>query len=298
MAPSPPSINFDVPRSICSSGKGMLRGLGKSSQVYLAHVCLGIIILYFATVLPYTRGTESIVDFSKKNAGRTVMNLGLLAGCVALLAQLRFPNVVKDAQECARPADRSIVWSDGTTLWYREGLFFTLFLLSLVFGLCTFAPGTILHFDPASVLPGKEASAAAHGVLRALCVVPIVAFGFYIYKVLVKKMELVKPVQSRMYFWERPLAGYFSAAFLFVLPYLIRPRFFVDRNGGGMGTLRPFEKVLRVWKKIATFRVVPAISLFAALYVVVWRLQGGLFLGASRAKELRRSIARATLKTD
>lgn len=110
----------------------------KDNQTYLTHVAISIVIIYFIVILCYTRGTESIIDFSKSNIGRTLVNIGIFILCLLVLLQFKFNNVIKEAQKCTRPDDKSIPWSDNTRVWYKDPIFFILFIFCINVGFMYF----------------------------------------------------------------------------------------------------------------------------------------------------------------
>lgn len=93
-----------------------------------------------------------------------------------------------------------------------------------------------------------------------------------------------------MYWWERPVAGYFSIVFIFLLPYVINPNIYFKKSMEGLSGFG--EKFMYIWKEMGTNRILSALALFASIYVIIWRLQGGLFLPNEKAEELREKINR------
>ena len=278
--------NFNIEKSKCAKNSENIWGITKKNQNYLTHVVIAIVIIFFVVILSYTRGTDSIIDFSKPKIGRTLFNLFILVLCILVLAQFKFGDVTTSAQKCARPDNKSIPWSDGTTVWYKDPVFFILFFFALLWGLCTFAPGKVLNYDPSTILPSTE-NKVGNIILRLLCILPIIAFCIYFYKVVIRKMALIKPVSSNMYWWELPVAAFFSIVFIFLLPYVISPSIYSKKSMDG---LTGGQKALYIWKELGTNRILTALALFAAIYVIIWRLQGGLFLSREKTLILKEKI--------
>lgn len=253
--------NFDVERGECAKNNTNGLDLNPGSTTYAWHALAAVVLLYLVFVMPNsTRVVHAIV--------------ALLA--VALLAQAGFCRVNREAQACARPADPGIEWTDNTKYWFREPLFLIMCLASLGVGLCIAAPGSVGCYDPSSVLPAPGSTGET--VVRMLALLPLLSFLYYLVWVAGYGGELVKPVRSDMKGWERPLAIYFALVFLPCLAYSV------------LGS-RLWEEDRFEWlQKIATFRPLCLVFLFAAGYVFVWRLQGGLFLGKDAYKKLQQQV--------
>ena len=191
----------------------------------------------------------------------------------ALILQAGFTNVNRQAQKCAQPADKTVVWSDGTRLWYRDAFFATLVIGSLLYGLAGLMPGSLLCFDPDQLLFAKGTWGEA--LCRCLAVLPTIGFVYYFVWIVVKKNSLIKPVRSSLFPWERPLAVLFSLVFIPTLLYAV-----FGLQGGG-----------QLLKTLFSFRPLCLILLAAVFYVFVWRLQGGLFATKKQADELRQRWA-------
>lgn len=249
---------------------------------YLVHSIAAILTIYFVVILKPTRGTRSILDTSCGNLGRTIMNWFVLALALLLLVQFKFRSIVQDAQACAKPTGGNVIWSDKTKKWYRDAPFFVLFFLALCYGLCVFASGSAFFYDPNSILPSPE-NRAAHVLLRVILILPLAASLYYIWKVVVEKLQLLKPVSSRLLWFERPLAAFFAIVWLFLIPYVVSP-------SAHAGVTPPSSKIYSFANKLVTCRLLPAISLFGAIYVLVWRLQGGLFLPKQLAESLKEQL--------
>ena len=50
------------------------------------------------------------------------------------------------------------------------------------------------------------------------------------------------------------------------------------------------QKALYIWKELGTNRILTALAIFGALYVIIWRLQGGLFLSREKTIILKEKI--------
>ena len=127
--------NFNIEKSKCAKNSQNIWGITKKNQNYLTHVVIAIVIIFFVVILCYTRGTDSIIDFSEPKIGRTLFNLFILVLCILVLAQFKFGNVTTSAQKCARPDNKSIPWSDGTTVWYKESSLFYIVLFCTFMGI-------------------------------------------------------------------------------------------------------------------------------------------------------------------
>lgn len=256
--------NFDVERGACAKNNTNGLGLNAGSTTYAWHALVAVVVLYVVFVAPNSDGVlKTIAAFL----------------AVGLLAQAGFCRVNREAQECARPADPSIEWSDNTRYWFRDPLFLIMCLASLGVGLCIAAPGTAGFYDPSAVLPA--AGTVKESIMRILALLPLLSFLYYFVWVVGQGGELVKPVQSDMKGWERPLAIFFSLVFLPCLAYAAL--------GSQLWTDPRYN-----WMRLAsTFRPVCLVFLFAAGYVFTWRLQGGLFLSKDAYAKLKSQVQQA-----
>lgn len=250
-------LNFEVEKGVCALTQTNEIGLTKESMRYLWHA-VGAVVLVYLCLNPATRGELSW------------QNLLILVLAAAVLLQAGFKNVNRQAQKCAQPKDESVVWSDGTSFWYRDAWFMTLCAGSLLYGLGVVMPGDALFFDAKKVLP--KTGTLTEKLLRGAAALPTLGFVYYFIWITVRKNELIKPVRSELIWWERPLAISFSLVFIPLLLYSFYGRALVETEDGLLSTMG----------KLFTFRGLCAVSLFAVFYVFVWRLQGGLF--ASKAQ--------------
>ena len=255
--------NYDIAKGQCALNTNFL-GLNKGSTAYMIHGLAGVLVILLS-IHPLTRG------FSWQSV--TLVTLA-----ITVFLQLGFWRVNKDAQKCAQPKDKSVVWTDNTLFWYKDPFFLTLCAGALVYGLCLFMPGNIACFDLQKVLPSSDLGKT---VTRVLTAFPTVGFIYYFIWTVILKNQLVKPVRSTMYWWERPLAVIFSLVFLPLLLFTILG----DRLVTGKG-------VYKIVRGFFSFRLWPAIVLAAVLYVFVWRLQGGLFASKKQYDKLEQKWGR------
>ena len=257
-------LNYNnVQQGLCALNNNCL-GLNKGSTCYLVHVFLAVVVI-FLSIHPQTRNVSW-------------QSITLIAVSVALFLQIGFWNVNRQAQECAQPADKSIPWTDNSLFWYKDPFFLTLCVSSLLYGLCLFMPGTVACFDLEKFLP---ASSVGKLIVRVTAVLPTLGFIYYFIWHVAMKNQLVKPVRSKMHWWERPLAIMFSLVFIPFLLYTIFGDNLITGEGG-----------FKVLRKFFTFRLWPAILLIAVLYVFVWRLQGGLFVSDKQYQKLNKAWKR------
>ena len=139
----------------------------------------------------------------------------------------------------------------------------------------------IMCFDPSALLP--KAGSLGEKIARMVAVLPTASFAYYFVWKVILQGELVKPVQSDMHVWEAPLALTFSLVFIpFGLYAIFGSKLFSTTN-----------EVLKWVMRILTLRPLTAVFLFAAFYVFVWRLQGGLFLNKSDHETLKKQVTQA-----
>ena len=112
-------------------------------------------------------------------------------------------------------------------------------------------------------------------IMRVLFIIPLIGFLYYFNYIVIQRGVLIKPLSQRLYIFEPPLAFYFSLSFI---PFLIL---------GIFGS-----KILKkgLLNKILTNRIISLIFFIGALYIVVWRLNGGLFLKKNEYNKLRNSL--------
>ena len=278
--------NFDVERGECQLTQTNALLLNKSSTCYAAHCLVAVILLYLAVYFPYTKANTS-------SPNQYVIHVIVAVLAFALIGQAGFTKVNIKAQECAQPRDKRIVWTDNTKLWYRDPMFLILVIFSLLYGLGSISAGkmgengkinveSLLCFDVSRLLPSVESTTAVI-VTRVLSVLPAFAFVYYFVWKVILGGELVKPVQSDMMWWEAPLAATFACVFV---PFGLYAIFGSKILGNG--------SVALTWaRRIFTFRPLAFVFLFAAFYVFVWRLQGGLFLSKSEYRKLKKQVARS-----
>lgn len=274
--------NYNIERGECQKTQTNFLLLNKESTVYSVHCAVAVVVLYIAFINEHTK-----VDMGQPKSWVLHVLMGILS--VALIAQAGFPEVNYKAQKCAQPRDPSVVWTDNSKYWFHDPFFLIMVLFSLMYGLGTVAsPGQnahivekILCFDPSKLLP-KENS-VAEIVARIVAVLPTASFIYYFVWKVILKGELVKPVQSDMHIWEAPLAATFSLVFIpFGLYTIFGSKLFDDSN-----------QILAWIRRFFTLRILAVVFLFAAFYVFVWRLQGGLFLNKADYRKLKNQVKQA-----
>lgn len=279
--------NYDIERGQCQLTETNCLLLNKGSTIYSWHCFIAVVLLYIAFI-----NEKSKISVSSPNSWTLHVVVAVVG--VALIAQVGFPRVNYEAQKCAQPEDRSVVWTDKSRFWFRDPFFLIMVLFSLMYGLGVFAsPHENVHllekimcFDASKLLP--SANGKMEIVARAVSVLPTAAFVYYFVWKVIANGSLIKPVQSDLYGWEAPVAAVFSLVFIpFGLYALFGSRLF-NR-----------ESTIMTWVTRAfTFRPLVAVFLFAAVYVFIWRLQGGLFLNKEDSELLQKQVKAARLAQD
>lgn len=235
--------------------------LNRKSHVYFYHIVLCIAVLY---VLLINQKYRSVIPKE--------LSFILLVGTIPLFLQKYiFTDVLVEAQECAAPTNKDIPWGDGDKLWYKNMLFFFVWIFAIIYGLHFFSKGNLLFFNP-----GLSANFLNNKFIRTLCILPLLGFIFSFNYIIIKKGNVVKPLPSRHRKWERPLATYFTLVFI---PFLLITIF-----GGKVLNNKHFLY------KLFTCRITVLIFLFAAFYFIVWRLNGGLFLTKQENDKLKEAL--------
>ena len=110
---------------------------------------------------------------------------------------------------------------------------------------------------------------------KLVFIIPLFGFLYYFNYIVLQKGELIKPLPQRLYFFEAPLAFYFSLGFI---PFLI---------AAIMGSNLLKSGIVNT---ILTNRILSGIALFGCFYIVIWRLNGGLFIDKKKYDSLKASL--------
>lgn len=274
--------NYDIKRGQCQLTETNRLLLNKGSTIYSAHCLIAVVLLYIAFI-----NEKSKISLSSANSWTLHVIVAVIG--VALIAQVGFPQVNYEAQKCAQPEDRSVVWTDNSKFWFRDPFFLVMVLFSLMYGLGVFASPNenvhllekIMFFDASKLLPA--ANTKTEIVARCVSVFPTAAFVYYFVWKVIMNGSLIKPVQSDLYGWEAPVAVVFSLVFI---PFGLYTVF-------GSKLFNGQSKILTWVTKGFTFRPLVAVFLFAAVYVFIWRLQGGLFLNKEANDLLQNQVKEA-----
>lgn len=235
--------------------------LNKKSMVYFTHILFSIALVY---ILLVNKNTRNIMPLS--------LNIFFLIIVAFIFLQVQmFEDILPEAQKCAGPNDPNIPWGDGQTRWYKNIFFFFVWIFSLFYGLHIFSSGSLMNFEP-----GFSEILLNNKTFRSLCVLPLLGFLYSFGFIYVSKGNVVKPIASRHAKWERPIAIYFTMVFIPFLLIAIYGSKILDK-----------ENILY---KIFTNRIVVGVFLFATMYFIVWRLNGGLFLNKKKNDELQAAL--------
>ena len=229
--------------------------LNRENTVYFSHIIAAMVALYFVLIHDY------------KNKIPTPIIIIVVFICFSIFLQLYiFEDAVKNAFKIGKPKDNSInwVWDDGTKKWYNDVPFFLMWMFALYYGLHIFKlKGTLMNFT-------FEIPKVFNKISKFIFLIPLFGFIYYINYIIIQKGELIKPLPDRLYGFERPLAFTFSLAFIPML------------------CLLTFKNNLLT--SIFTNRIIACIFLIASLYIVVWRLNGGLFLKKPQFEKLKEAL--------
>lgn len=229
--------------------------LNKENTIYFVHILAAIAALYFTLIHEY------------KDKIPTALSIIIIVIAFAILLQLFiFEDAVQNGFKIGKPKDNSInwLWDDGSRKWYNDIPFFLMWIFSLYYGLHAFKlGGSLMNFE-------FELPEALKPISKFIFIIPLFGFIYYFNYIVIQKGELIKPLPDRLYGFERPLALTFSLVFI--------PMLF----------LLTFQNDLL--SKIFTNRLLAAVFLFGCVYIVVWRLNGGLFLKKPQVDELKNAI--------
>jgi hypothetical protein len=266
-------------------------------MTYFIHICVAIVGIYFVlmhkireTIPPQLVAVIVLVCFAIflqlfifEDAHTQGMET---AKPKCVLADDGNPNasIPGNEEACAIP------WDDKTNKWYRDVPFFLIWISALWYGLHTFKMGDKVQKLVGSMMQDGFSNVNSQSIQSALMfdfqvpdalknvanlvfLIPLFGFVYYFYQIVIKKEVLMKPLPERTYFWERPLAMIFGLAFV---PFLLLCTLNKERN---------------ILHDIVSNRITSGIVLFGAVYVVMWRLNGGMFLTKAQNDELQDSLA-------
>ena len=231
--------------------------LDKKGMVYLIHMILSVVIIFFTMISPYRRKIHIVVSL-----------VVLLLAFIMLLQIYGFEDIMENGFEIAKPKDKTInwIWNDGTTKWYKDIHFFILWIFALFYGLNSLKYGrSILNF-PLDIKSNEIK------YYKFLFILPLFGFIYYFMYIVINQGALIKPLPDRLYNWEAPLAAYFSLSFIpFLMLFILKDKLLDNNN---------------IFNKIITNRLL----VFACFYVFIWRLNGGLFLNKEQHTKLKHAL--------
>ena len=96
--------------------------LTNKNMIYLYHILFAIIVIYY-----------TIVEKKTSNNIPILLLVILISLSFIILLQIKFDYIITNAQKCAAPTNKNILWNDNTKLWYKNIQFFFIVWFTYIF---------------------------------------------------------------------------------------------------------------------------------------------------------------------